>query len=239
MDGFRFWNSGYWKEHLNGRPYHISALYVVDLKRFRQLAAGDRLREQYQGLSRDPNSLSNLDQDLPNNMVHQVSRHRPFTPQQFTRTLMHIPTFSLSPSLACCVRTSHAFCSHNCSLTHPPTLLLALSCRFRSSRYHRSGCGARRGARTRSSPRQKRSTCATTLSPRSQSSKQLCASSPSGQTWTQRHATSLPAWRASFALQQKVVTPVSRTSCRQLQLCELREFRNASGTQTRLLVVPS
>jgi UDP-glucose:glycoprotein glucosyltransferase len=72
MDGFRFWNSGYWKGHLDGRPYHISALYVVDLIRFRQLGAGDRLREQYQGLSRDPNSLSNLDQDLPNNMVHQV-----------------------------------------------------------------------------------------------------------------------------------------------------------------------
>lgn len=72
MDGFRFWKSGYWKNHLSGRPYHISALYVVDLLRFRKLAAGDRLREQYQGLSRDPNSLANLDQDLPNNMVHQV-----------------------------------------------------------------------------------------------------------------------------------------------------------------------
>ena len=46
MDGFRFWNSGYWKEHLAGRPYHISALYVVDLVRFRQFAAGDRLRGQ-------------------------------------------------------------------------------------------------------------------------------------------------------------------------------------------------
>lgn len=55
-----------------GLPYHISALYVVDLVRFRQFAAGDRLRDQYQGLSRDPNSLSNLDQDLPNNMIHQV-----------------------------------------------------------------------------------------------------------------------------------------------------------------------
>ncbi|XP_015767784.1 PREDICTED: UDP-glucose:glycoprotein glucosyltransferase 1-like [Acropora digitifera] len=72
MDGFRFWNSGYWRSHLGGRPYHISALYVVDLDRFRRLAAGDRLRGQYQGLSQDPNSLSNLDQDLPNNMIHQV-----------------------------------------------------------------------------------------------------------------------------------------------------------------------
>ncbi|XP_037075354.1 LOW QUALITY PROTEIN: UDP-glucose:glycoprotein glucosyltransferase 1-like [Pollicipes pollicipes] len=72
MDGFRFWNQGYWRSHLQGRRYHISALYVVDLKKFRQIAAGDRLRGQYQGLSQDPNSLSNLDQDLPNNMIHQV-----------------------------------------------------------------------------------------------------------------------------------------------------------------------
>lgn len=47
-----------------------SALYVVDLKRFRQIAAGDRLRQQYQQLSADPGSLSNLDQDLPNHMQH-------------------------------------------------------------------------------------------------------------------------------------------------------------------------
>ena len=42
--------------------FYFSALYVVDLKRFRRVAAGDRLRGQYQGLSQDPNSLSNLDQ---------------------------------------------------------------------------------------------------------------------------------------------------------------------------------
>jgi len=72
MEGFRFWKKGYWASHLAGRRYHISALYVVDLVKFRQIAAGDRLRGQYQGLSADPNSLSNLDQDLPNNMIHQV-----------------------------------------------------------------------------------------------------------------------------------------------------------------------
>ncbi|VUZ57741.1 unnamed protein product [Hymenolepis diminuta] len=72
MDGFRFWKIGYWQSHLGNRPYHISALYVVDLVRFRKMAAGDRLRGQYHALSRDPNSLSNLDQDLPNNMIHQV-----------------------------------------------------------------------------------------------------------------------------------------------------------------------
>jgi UDP-glucose:glycoprotein glucosyltransferase len=72
MDGFRFWTSGYWKSHLRGRAYHISALYVVDLVKFRALAAGDRLRQQYHMLSADPNSLANLDQDLPNNMIHDI-----------------------------------------------------------------------------------------------------------------------------------------------------------------------
>ncbi|KAF2272120.1 UDP-glucose:glyco protein glucosyltransferase precursor [Westerdykella ornata] len=72
MEGFRFWKQGYWKSFLRGLPYHISALYVVDLKRFRALAAGDRLRQQYHSLSADPASLSNLDQDLPNNMQFQL-----------------------------------------------------------------------------------------------------------------------------------------------------------------------
>ena len=75
MEGFRFWKQGYWRNHLAGRRYHISAIYVVDLVKFRQIAAGDRLRGQYQALSQDPNSLSNLDQDLPNNMIHQVRKY--------------------------------------------------------------------------------------------------------------------------------------------------------------------
>lgn len=39
-----------------------SALYVVDLVKFRETAAGDQLRVFYETLSKDPNSLSNLDQ---------------------------------------------------------------------------------------------------------------------------------------------------------------------------------
>lgn len=70
--GFQFWRQGYWKDHLQGRPYHISALYVVDLARFRQQTVGDQLRAIYDQLSRDPNSLSNLDQDLPNYAQHAV-----------------------------------------------------------------------------------------------------------------------------------------------------------------------
>ncbi|KMS95940.1 hypothetical protein BVRB_003480 isoform A [Beta vulgaris subsp. vulgaris] len=72
MDGYRFWRQGFWKEHLRGKPYHISALYVVDLAKFRQTAAGDTLRVVYETLSKDPNSLSNLDQDLPNYAQHTV-----------------------------------------------------------------------------------------------------------------------------------------------------------------------
>ncbi|KAK9811403.1 hypothetical protein WJX72_003341 [[Myrmecia] bisecta] len=72
MEGFRFWKQGFWRNHLRGKPYHISALYVVDLARFRQTAAGDQLRVIYDQLSKDPASLANLDQDLPNYTQHQV-----------------------------------------------------------------------------------------------------------------------------------------------------------------------
>lgn len=66
VEGYRFWKQGFWKDTLQGAKYRISALYVVDLNRFRETAAGDTLRLIYQSLSADPNSLSNLDQDLPN-----------------------------------------------------------------------------------------------------------------------------------------------------------------------------
>ena len=36
--GFQFWRKGYWADHLRGKPYHISALYVVDLQVFRYAA---------------------------------------------------------------------------------------------------------------------------------------------------------------------------------------------------------
>lgn len=76
MEGFRFWKDGYWKTVLQDEfKYHISALFVVDLKKFRSIAAGERLRAHYQKLSVDPNSLSNLDQDLPNNMQKWIKIH--------------------------------------------------------------------------------------------------------------------------------------------------------------------
>lgn len=75
MEGFRFWKQGFWEQHLAGQPYHISALYVVDINRFRQMAAGDILRKHYQQLSHDPNSLANLDQDLPNYLQSIIPIH--------------------------------------------------------------------------------------------------------------------------------------------------------------------
>jgi hypothetical protein len=36
------------ESHLRGKPYHISALYVVDLEKFRKDRVGDTLRSQYQ-----------------------------------------------------------------------------------------------------------------------------------------------------------------------------------------------
>jgi UDP-glucose:glycoprotein glucosyltransferase len=73
--GFKFWASGFWKDHLMGKPYHISALYVVDLHTLREEGFADRLRATYNGLSSDPNSLANLDQDLPNYLQHIVPIH--------------------------------------------------------------------------------------------------------------------------------------------------------------------
>jgi hypothetical protein len=55
MEGYRFWKQGFWQGHLGASNYHISALYVVDLQRFRQIGAGDQLRVIYSQLSRDPN----------------------------------------------------------------------------------------------------------------------------------------------------------------------------------------
>jgi UDP-glucose:glycoprotein glucosyltransferase len=74
-EGYRFWKTGYWKTVLESNPYHISALFVVDLSAFRRLALGERLRRNYHSLSADPNSLANLDQDLPNHMQDEYPIH--------------------------------------------------------------------------------------------------------------------------------------------------------------------
>lgn len=107
-----------------------SALYVVDLKKFRKIAAGDRLRGQYQALSQDPNSLSNLDQVSPRDDV--ISQYY----VEFVRTCAHLRNMFLF----------HAIFR---------TFLTTWSTRWPSSLFHRSGCGVRRGVTTprKSQPR--------------------------------------------------------------------------------------
>ncbi|KAL1527444.1 hypothetical protein AB1Y20_016110 [Prymnesium parvum] len=73
--GFRFWEAGFWKGALRGLPYHISALFVVDLRALRHKGHADLYRETYNQLTADPNSLANLDQDLPNYLQHAVPIH--------------------------------------------------------------------------------------------------------------------------------------------------------------------
>jgi UDP-glucose:glycoprotein glucosyltransferase len=74
MKPFHFWTTGYWKKHLGkSKQYHISALFVVDLERFRRMRAGDYLRKRYTKLFYGkPGSLANLDQDLPNDGQEDV-----------------------------------------------------------------------------------------------------------------------------------------------------------------------
>lgn len=69
-DGYRFWKNGYWKNMLldNGLSYHISALFLVDFEAFNAQGLATRLRRDYHLLTADPNSLANLDQDLPNQL---------------------------------------------------------------------------------------------------------------------------------------------------------------------------
>ncbi len=45
----------------------------MDIQRLRQVFGGDQYRLYYDNLSKDPGSLSNLDQDLPNYSQHAVS----------------------------------------------------------------------------------------------------------------------------------------------------------------------
>lgn len=69
----------------------LSALFVVDLKQFRAVGAGDSLRSVYMALSRDKDSLANLDQDLPNFAQHEISIY----PLPQVRHIVRHPQFVL------------------------------------------------------------------------------------------------------------------------------------------------
>merc|ERR1712154_367799 len=57
---------------MGGQTISYFCTLLVDLVTFRRLRAGDSLRVLYEQLSADPNSLANLDQDLPNFAQHMV-----------------------------------------------------------------------------------------------------------------------------------------------------------------------
>lgn len=132
---------------LTRRPPHSPA-HLCHLM-CRQLAAGDRLRVMYDGLSKDPNSLSNLDQDLPN--YAQVGGwggvggdHR--ATQGRRAGFDHGGMRWLAGWLAGrCSTNPVALPSLPSSL--PARRHCSLPCP--SSACHRSGCGARRGVATR------------------------------------------------------------------------------------------
>ena len=71
-EGFRFWKQGCWKGNLGDLKYHIAATYVVELVECRRQGIGDALRGVYNQLSREPNSLANLEQDLVNFSQHSI-----------------------------------------------------------------------------------------------------------------------------------------------------------------------
>ncbi|ELP85245.1 UDP-glucose glycoprotein:glucosyltransferase, putative [Entamoeba invadens IP1] len=71
-ESYRFWYQESWKNALNGRPYHISALFIIDFDNFRRDDVGTVYREIYNNLTPDPNNLANLDQDLPNYVQGRV-----------------------------------------------------------------------------------------------------------------------------------------------------------------------
>jgi UDP-glucose:glycoprotein glucosyltransferase len=66
---FRFWRAG-WLLQKPGTwripKAHISALFAINLHRFRELVIGDGLRYYYDALSQDPARLAQFDRDLAN-----------------------------------------------------------------------------------------------------------------------------------------------------------------------------
>ena len=75
MKGKGYWSEGYWKKiiHDNGLTfYSIEPVFVINLVALRKASAGDILRLHYQRLSTDVQSLSNIDQDLLNNIQMEV-----------------------------------------------------------------------------------------------------------------------------------------------------------------------
>ncbi|AQZ09155.1 KRE5 (YOR336W) [Zygosaccharomyces parabailii] len=75
MVGHGYWEIGYWAKRIGERnlKFHsVEPMFVINLKKFRDLDGGDKLRIHYQRLSADANSLARVDQDLINDVQEEV-----------------------------------------------------------------------------------------------------------------------------------------------------------------------
>ncbi|SCW01389.1 LAFE_0D11496g1_1 [Lachancea fermentati] len=74
-DGNPYWKEGYWKSFLekNGLKFHaLEPAFLVNMDLYRKSHAGDKLRIHYQRLSTDILSLTNIDQDLINDIQLEI-----------------------------------------------------------------------------------------------------------------------------------------------------------------------
>ena len=120
----------------------------------RQMAAGDQLRVVYDQLSRDPASLSNLDQDLPNYAQHQVpifSLPQVLDPLPPANTLH--PGVSMYHCIRCAIYSLSLAKTHRRCMSARVVLADYISeVGYLLMRTHapcRSGCGVRHGAAMR------------------------------------------------------------------------------------------
>lgn len=117
-----FWNGGWWKGYLRGKPYYFglvfydfeiscctktertliamwllllhSGLLVVDLKRLRETGVGDAFRATYMQWGGGQDSLANMDQDILNLQQHRIPTYT--LPQVSNRlTLRFVSSLSL------------------------------------------------------------------------------------------------------------------------------------------------
>ncbi|CDF90600.1 ZYBA0S07-04808g1_1 [Zygosaccharomyces bailii CLIB 213] len=75
MVGHGYWETGYWAKRIgehNLKFHSVEPMFAINLKKFRDLDGGDKLRIHYQRLSADANSLAKVDQDLINDVQEEV-----------------------------------------------------------------------------------------------------------------------------------------------------------------------
>ncbi|EDO15793.1 hypothetical protein Kpol_1040p6 [Vanderwaltozyma polyspora DSM 70294] len=76
ISGKGYWSEGYWSKMLKEKKLRFHSIhpgFVINLQELRKLSGGDKLRIHYQRLSADVRSLTNIGQDLVNDVQADVS----------------------------------------------------------------------------------------------------------------------------------------------------------------------